>query len=162
MATTARIQATETTAAAATPAMLSAGGAERATGRRAGVPQLPLRRPRSGAGFAAVVGLGCLLALSACSESNPFTVTGLPESPDVETAAWPSLSTAPAPRSQTGATGVVATVAKGDEIRTDIDSEAAQLRAEVAKLEARPVITGSLSAEAARLRAQARALAARP
>ncbi len=107
------------------------------------------------------IGLACLLTLGACSGSNPFSVSDLPESPEVETAAWPSLASAPAPRSQTGETGVIATVAKGDEIRTDIDTEVARLRADVTKLEARPVIAGNLSSEAARLRAKARALAAR-
>lgn len=124
-----------------------------ATMTSASTPSGLFRRAAAAAGALAFAAL-----LSACAVENPFTVSGLPESPDIETAPWPSLASAPPPRS---AGGVQQTVAKGDVIATDIDSEVARLKADVAKLEARPVITGNLAAEAARLRAEARALAAR-
>lgn len=106
--------------------------------------------------------LACVatVVLAGCADGRSiFPTETVPESADVETAAWPMLRDAPEPVSATGVNSAAAEAAKGDDIRADLASEIARMEAQAAEMAARPVLRRDLSREAAETARQGAALA---
>lgn len=103
---------------------------------------------------AAIVAASALAACSAVDSIIPETYSDLPESPEVETAPYPRLIDSP---TTVAKSDVEANAAKGQAIRSDIETEAAELAEAEAAMRARPIVTDTgIAAEAAALSAEGR------
>lgn len=125
-------------------------------------PQKSARRAAS-----ALIAAALAASLSACAADtiaalDPFGAPDLPESPDVETAAWPRLVDGPSPVEVTGGPeSVAAQQEKGRRLQAGLDEDFTELTEARDAMTASPEVSDpALEAEIAALRAEAAAIAA--